>query len=72
MTTYVNTGDQTRVWVTISRPDGSTLQLAPGEEVDLDLAPNTAGPDEEPNGFVDAYLKPKATPKPSKKTDPTA
>jgi hypothetical protein len=38
MDTYVNTDVHTRTWPTISREDGRTLSLAPGEEVELDSA----------------------------------
>lgn len=50
-------------------PVGSTLFLQPGEQVELDLIPNTAPEGEEPNGFDDPYLKPvPAKPAPSRST----
>jgi hypothetical protein len=45
---YKNDSDESRLWPSISTSDGSTLELAPGEEAELDL----------PEGFEDEYLKP--------------
>lgn len=47
MDTFTNADVESRVWPTISRPDGSTLTLGPGESADLDL----------PDNFADPYLK---------------
>lgn len=49
---FVNSGDESRTWPGIQRPDGSTLQLEPGETADLEL----------PAHFQDEYLKPVKTP----------
>lgn len=49
---FVNSADEERTWPGIQRPDGSTLQLAPGETAELDL----------PGEFEDEYLKPVKTP----------
>jgi hypothetical protein len=38
MDTYRNTSEHRRVWPNVRRPDGSTLELEPGEECALDLA----------------------------------
>lgn len=49
MKTYVNTSSQTRHWLGLTRPDSlRTLELAPGEEAELDL----------PDNFTDHHLKP--------------
>lgn len=53
METFVNTDVQARTWTRISRPDGRTLSLAPGEEAELDPAAVDA---------ADPYLK--AAPRP--------
>ena len=58
MNVYYNSGDSERYWVTISRPDGRTLQLKPGEEARLDL----------PADFSDPYLKLKVAAPPTKST----
>jgi hypothetical protein len=64
---YKNTSDEQRTWPSLQRPDGATLELAPGEEVDLDL----------PAGFEDLHLKPSLAtveeqrPAKGKKTDPS-
>jgi hypothetical protein len=47
---YVNTDVQDRVWPTIQRPDGRTLELGPSETVELELGPD----------FEDSFLKPVA------------
>jgi hypothetical protein len=48
MQTFVNIDTHTRIWASISVPEtGATLELAPGEQVDLDL----------PKSFDDPYLK---------------
>lgn len=53
--TFVNSGDEERTWPGIQRPDGSTLRLAAGETVELEL----------PSDFEDGYLVPvKTTAKP--------
>lgn len=46
MAVYRNADYQTRVWPSIQRPNGRTLELEPGEEVELDL----------PDDFVDRHL----------------
>jgi len=46
MAVYRNADYLTRVWPHIQRPDGRTLELEPGEEVELDL----------PDDFVDRHL----------------
>ena len=48
---YTNTSSDHRVWPGIRTPDGLTLELAPGESVDLDVE------------VTDPYLQPtKAAP----------
>ncbi len=54
---YVNTDSLERVWPNLSNPaTGTTLELKPGEVVDLD-------PKNLPEDFEDAFLKPVASPK---------
>ena len=48
MGSYTNTSSSRRVWPRIQGPDGHTLELDPGESVDLDP----------PEGFADPYLQP--------------
>jgi len=50
---YRNTTEQRRVWPTIQRPDGTTLDLEPGETAELEL----------PENFSDATLEDVAPPK---------
>ena len=58
MTLFKNSDVHARVWTHVQRPDGRTLELEPGEEVELDLS----------DGFEDAYLiKSERTFKASKK-----
>jgi hypothetical protein len=45
---YQNTSSEQRLWPSLQRPDGTTLELAPGEEITLDL----------PLDFEDPHLKP--------------
>lgn len=59
---FVNSDVIRRAWHRISLPSGETLELGPGEAAELDLAPNTAAGNEEPNGFHDAWLKPAPLP----------
>jgi hypothetical protein len=47
MTTYKNTAGELRVWPSIQRPDGRTLELEASETADLDL----------PTNFEDPYLQ---------------
>lgn len=35
MPVYRNTDSETRIWPTLQRPDGRTLELAPGEEAEV-------------------------------------
>lgn len=46
---YKNYSEEQRVWPGVQRPDGTTLELEPGEVVELD---------DLPEGFNDPYLKP--------------
>jgi hypothetical protein len=46
---YENCDNQRRVWPALTAPNGKTLQLDPGESVDLDLAAD----------FEDPYLVPR-------------
>jgi len=48
LTSYLNASDERRTWTRITRPDGRTLELAPGEEAELDLAED----------FSDPFLRP--------------
>ena len=47
MDKYKSTAQHRRVWPSIQRPDGSTLELDPGETAELDL----------PKGFKDPALE---------------
>jgi hypothetical protein len=47
MRTFRNTDVHVRVWPSLQRPDGRTLELEPNEEADLLL----------PSDFEDAHLK---------------
>ena len=49
MTEFVNNGSERRVWTGIQREDGRTLELDPGETVELDLSAR----------FRDPYLQPR-------------
>ena len=48
MRTFTNSDHETRVWPGIVDPEGHTVELAPGEEIELDL----------PDDFEDAHLVP--------------
>lgn len=62
MTTFRNADYQTRVWPDLTDPDsGRTLELGPGDTVDLDL----------PEGFEDAHLVPVAPAKAAKAAAPS-
>lgn len=56
METFVNTGEQSYTWPRIQRADGRTLELAPGEQAELDVAPDFSAPHL-------ARVKPKAVPR---------
>ena len=60
MPVYRNADYQTRVWPSLQRPDGRTLELEPGETVELEL----------PEDFTDTHLLAgKARPTRPKRTD---
>ena len=51
--TFTNTDVHGRVWPHIQRPDGSTLELAPGESAEVDLPEEFSDPhlsDAKPKG----------------------
>lgn len=50
---FRNADVATRVWPSLSAPDGSTLRLGPGETAEVDV----------PDGFADAWLRPVPAPK---------
>ncbi len=55
MNTFRNTDTHRRVWPSITKPDGTTLELGPSEAIELDL----------PRTFTDAHLE--SVKKPTKK-----
>lgn len=55
MPTYRNAGPEPRTWINVSAPEGTTLHLDPGEEVELESAPSN-----------DLFLRPV----PARKTEP--
>jgi hypothetical protein len=61
---FKNHDSNTRMWLTLHREDGRTLELEPGETVDLDL----------PKDFSDPHLRPvvvkKGAAKSEKPVDP--
>lgn len=59
---FKNSDVHTRTWNHLMRLDGRTLELAPGEEVELDINDSPDDP------FEDMYLKPVDKPKGATKT----
>jgi len=57
---FKNHDDNRRVWTGIQLEDGSTLELGPGESIELDL----------PKSFRDPHLRPVAAKKSAAKNEP--